>query len=555
MLMTVTGPCDQKNVEGNLLIHEHVLVDARRRYRNELTTAQQPLLSLETLELARRKPGQVAGVARLDSIDDAVSELALFKKAGGSLILDCTTPSEGRDPAGLRKASLLSGVKILMGASASSALLSEANTTTAPTTDRSNQGSLSSSSSSSSTLPAVSSLLAERVCLGLIKELRAGVEVPALHDASSTQGGTLLASSGTVCAGFILVEVTGCAAGCGDVGGDGTVQKRDLHQSSSSSSSASSSASLYSALPCSQLLSASDLAQLEGAVKAQKKMATGGAGGRGGCMIMVVLRRPFTSASTAAVSANQAAVLVGAVTSFLSHHQADLSKVVISGVDALLCDQAPTTSPSSPTAGPPVSSLRLVSHQQQLGVSFVCSGFGLGLLLCPDLNDDDDDDDEANSSNSSSSYDEHGRPLPLHDDELARGVVSTMVSAATTTATAASASAIGSAVVGPGSSSPPQPLPTGSLFLGQGTHLKLQLRKYGGFGYAHSVNPKGPVAKRLRRYHQRMLVVGQDEEEGAAELLSLCLTNRPALTKLGWWAQPATKEVTKRVLEKKTSTH
>ena len=56
-----------------------------------------------------------SGDYRLNSIEDCIYEVELFKRAGGGCIVDATPVGLSRDPAGLREVSRATGVHIVMG--------------------------------------------------------------------------------------------------------------------------------------------------------------------------------------------------------------------------------------------------------------------------------------------------------------------------------------------------------------------------------------------------------------------------------------------------------
>jgi phosphotriesterase-related protein len=85
--MTVLGPVAAEQL-GVTLPHEHVFIDLMREYRGD------GLLHDEAL---------------------AASELAAFKGAGGSTILECTSEGLGRDPLALRRAAQATGLNLVMG--------------------------------------------------------------------------------------------------------------------------------------------------------------------------------------------------------------------------------------------------------------------------------------------------------------------------------------------------------------------------------------------------------------------------------------------------------
>jgi phosphotriesterase-related protein len=87
-VMTVRGPVPAADL-GVVLPHEHTFIDLVREYRGD------GLLSDEAL---------------------AVEEIARFRDAGGSTLVDCTSEGLGRRPEALRRVSEATGVSIVMGA-------------------------------------------------------------------------------------------------------------------------------------------------------------------------------------------------------------------------------------------------------------------------------------------------------------------------------------------------------------------------------------------------------------------------------------------------------
>jgi predicted metal-dependent phosphotriesterase family hydrolase len=85
--MTVLGPVAADEL-GVTLPHEHVFIDLMREYRGD------GLLHDEAL---------------------AARELAAFRDAGGSTIVDCTSGDVGRDPLALRRVAQATGVNVVMG--------------------------------------------------------------------------------------------------------------------------------------------------------------------------------------------------------------------------------------------------------------------------------------------------------------------------------------------------------------------------------------------------------------------------------------------------------
>jgi predicted metal-dependent phosphotriesterase family hydrolase len=85
-VMTVLGPVDNKAL-GLTITHEHLFSDLLREYRSD---------------------------GLLDDLELAIAELNLFREAGGSTVVECTTMG-GRNPEGLRAAAQRTGVHIVMG--------------------------------------------------------------------------------------------------------------------------------------------------------------------------------------------------------------------------------------------------------------------------------------------------------------------------------------------------------------------------------------------------------------------------------------------------------
>ena len=112
-VMTVLGPVDPGELEGVGLLGERVLCDLRGPGdHGENSTS----ITLETLGDLRLDPRSNPNNLLLSSVDDAADELSRFRAHGGKLIVDATSVSEGRNVPGLVKASLVSGVHIVMTA-------------------------------------------------------------------------------------------------------------------------------------------------------------------------------------------------------------------------------------------------------------------------------------------------------------------------------------------------------------------------------------------------------------------------------------------------------
>ena len=119
-VQTVNGPIEPGEL-GVTLMHEHVFCDLSARFRG----TGRNLPSEPSLTKPFRNSRSVAGDGRsrisnldnlmVDNMEDAVSELLDFKKAGGQTLVDQTTRGIGRDPEAIRAVSNLTGLNIVAG--------------------------------------------------------------------------------------------------------------------------------------------------------------------------------------------------------------------------------------------------------------------------------------------------------------------------------------------------------------------------------------------------------------------------------------------------------
>lgn len=110
---TVLGPVPAGDL-GPTLMHEHLLVDTRTAADKQASGRSGPL-GLHNYYLARRNNDHPDSLV-LDSVSDAVGELAHFAAAGGRTVVEVTPVGLGRNPAGLAEISRASGVQLVMGA-------------------------------------------------------------------------------------------------------------------------------------------------------------------------------------------------------------------------------------------------------------------------------------------------------------------------------------------------------------------------------------------------------------------------------------------------------
>jgi phosphotriesterase-related protein len=125
--MTVAGPIRPAEL-GLTLPHEHVFIDLAAPFGNPPEAPRLPGPSTPEARAAFAAPFAASNAAALlpnaftvnrdalvlDSLEDAISELQLFRAAGGRTLVNVTT-SVGRNPRGLVEAAQRSGVSIVMG--------------------------------------------------------------------------------------------------------------------------------------------------------------------------------------------------------------------------------------------------------------------------------------------------------------------------------------------------------------------------------------------------------------------------------------------------------
>ncbi len=111
-IMTVTGPISPSTL-GPTLMHEHILCDLTNpAWRDQPASLA---IALETRHALDYRP-MVPGHHVLADESIAAHDLAAFRAAGGSAIVDLTTGGIGPDPMGLKRLSEQTGVSIILGA-------------------------------------------------------------------------------------------------------------------------------------------------------------------------------------------------------------------------------------------------------------------------------------------------------------------------------------------------------------------------------------------------------------------------------------------------------
>ena len=118
-VQTVLGPISPDSV-GQTTTHEHLLIDFTCMFNppaeaSERYKAYEPV-TMENLGWVRYEPFRSYDNLQLFDEDDCISEVLLYKGAGGGTIVDATTLGIGRDPLALTRVSRATGVNIVMGA-------------------------------------------------------------------------------------------------------------------------------------------------------------------------------------------------------------------------------------------------------------------------------------------------------------------------------------------------------------------------------------------------------------------------------------------------------
>ncbi len=115
---TVLGPVAGEKL-GFTLTHEHLVLDGSSIFSEPAASSERAMahapLGWASLSWLRYHPYEnLDNVMMLDE-GEAVSELLLFHRAGGSTLVDVTVPGIGRDPEALARMSRATGVNIIMG--------------------------------------------------------------------------------------------------------------------------------------------------------------------------------------------------------------------------------------------------------------------------------------------------------------------------------------------------------------------------------------------------------------------------------------------------------
>ena len=118
LVQTVLGPIEPAEL-GATTTHEHLFIDFSFMYRppqySARDMADEPI-TLSNLGWVKYNYYSNHANLQLMDVDAAISEVSLYKAAGGGAIVEATSMGIGRDPRALARISRESGVHVIMGA-------------------------------------------------------------------------------------------------------------------------------------------------------------------------------------------------------------------------------------------------------------------------------------------------------------------------------------------------------------------------------------------------------------------------------------------------------
>jgi phosphotriesterase-related protein len=115
--MTVAGPVSADAL-GRTLMHEHLFVDLSAWFVGSEAGSADVEQRVDMTMLGRRRRDAFSTTEdnlRLDDAGVAAAEVRRFALAGGSTIVDLSTPEVGRDPEALHRLSVDTGLHVVMG--------------------------------------------------------------------------------------------------------------------------------------------------------------------------------------------------------------------------------------------------------------------------------------------------------------------------------------------------------------------------------------------------------------------------------------------------------
>jgi phosphotriesterase-related protein len=119
-VQTVLGPIPSESL-GVTMTHEHLLVDLSPLQKPPVEASKRGAFyapfSVELLGRINYGGQPNLDNSRLVDIETAICETMLYKRAGGTAIVEATSIGIGRDPEGLRQIARATGLHILMGGS------------------------------------------------------------------------------------------------------------------------------------------------------------------------------------------------------------------------------------------------------------------------------------------------------------------------------------------------------------------------------------------------------------------------------------------------------
>jgi phosphotriesterase-related protein len=112
--LSVLGPISPEEL-GIVLPHEHLLLDFKQAFISRDPDSSKLSFCMENLGTIRQYPYSTIDNLCVDSEDDLIHELQLYKQAGGSTLCDLTVTGIRINPEALPRISAASGVHIILG--------------------------------------------------------------------------------------------------------------------------------------------------------------------------------------------------------------------------------------------------------------------------------------------------------------------------------------------------------------------------------------------------------------------------------------------------------
>lgn len=112
IIRTVTGDVAVSEITGNILSHEHLWIDIRHQ---AAATAETRAVTAADHAALMQDPYAMRDNLQLADMEAACGECRELRSLGCELVVDCSTAQIGRAPERLKKLSLATGMRIVMG--------------------------------------------------------------------------------------------------------------------------------------------------------------------------------------------------------------------------------------------------------------------------------------------------------------------------------------------------------------------------------------------------------------------------------------------------------